>query len=119
MEAPDPAAGPPAGGSVAEAPSERVLPGTPAGRIGDVASRPATAGDRILANLSQDPVQAPAQAGPPAADPPGASPAVDIGRPMDRLELQMQVAEIRAKTGLAVSATQKATQGVDTLLKSQ
>ena len=119
MEAPDAAPGPPADGGVAKAALDRVQPDTPAGQFGNVPSQAATAGDRILANMSRNPVRTPAQAGPQAIDPVGAKPSIDIGPPMDSLELQMQVARVKAATGLAVSATQKSSQGVDTLLKSQ
>ena len=119
MEAPDAAAGTPADGNVAKAAFDQVQPGTPPGQVGNVPSQATTAGDRILANMSRNPVRTPAEAGPRVIDPVGANPSVDIGPPMDSLELQMQVAEIKEATGLAVSATQKSSQGVDTLLKSQ
>ena len=119
MEAPDATAGTPADGGVTKAQFDQAQPSTAADRVGFVSSRQPTAGDRILANMSRDPVRAPAEAGPRVAEPVGATPSIDIGRPMDRLELQMQVAEVKATTGLAVSATQKSSQGVDTLLKSQ
>ena len=118
MEAPDAAGGTPADGSVAKAGLDRVQPGTPAGEAGN-GPQAATAGDRILANVSRNSVRTPAEAGPQAVDPVTAKPSIDIGHPMRTLELQMQVARIKEATGLAVSATQKSSQGVDTLLKSQ
>ena len=119
MEAPDTTVGAPADGSVANAPMDEVRASAPADQVVEVASSPSTPGDRILANLSGSPVRAPAAAGPPVTEPAGAGPSIDIGRPMDRIELQLQVARVKATTGLAVSATQKSSQGVDTLLKSQ
>ena len=119
MEAPDATVGTPTDGGVAKAAFDRTQPSTPANRIDDVPLRASTVGDRILANLSQDPVRTPAEAGPQAIDPVGAKPSIDIGRPMDTLEAQLRVAQIKETTGLAVSVTQKSSQGVDTLLKSQ
>ena len=119
MEAPDAAPGPPADGSVAKAALDRAQPGTPAGHAGNVPPQAATPGDRILANMSRDPVRTPAGTDPRVVDPVGAKPSIDIGSAMDSLELQMQVARVRETTGLAVSVTQKSSQGVDTLLKSQ
>lgn len=115
MEAPDAAAGT----NVAKVAFDKVQPGTPTGQVGNVPSQATTAGDRILANMSGNPVRTPVEAGPQVIDPVGAKPSIDIAPPMDSLELQMQVAEIKEATGLAVSATQKSSQGVDTLLKSQ
>jgi len=119
MEAPDAPAGTSADGNVAKAALDQARPSTPAGEVGDVPLHATTAGDRILANMSTNPVRTPAEAGPQAIDPVGAKPSIDIGSAMDSLELQMQVARIRETAGLAVSATQKSSQGVDTLLKSQ
>ena len=120
MDAPDATVGTPADAGVATAPFGQAQPSTPAGQVGDVPSRASTAGDRILANVSRNPVRAPADAAPQfTTDPVGAKPSIEIGRPMDTLELQTQVAQLKATTGLAVSATQKSSQGVDTLLKSQ
>lgn len=119
METPDAAPGTPTDGSVANAAFDQVQQGTPAGQVGNVPSQATTAGDRILANMSQNPVRTPAEAGPQVIDPVDAKPSIDIGSPMDSLELQMQVAQVKEATGLAVSATQKSSQGVDTLLKSQ
>ena len=119
MEAPDAARGTPADGSVAKAAVDQTRPGTPSGEVGNIPSHATTAGDRILANMSRNPVRMPAEAGPQVIDPVGAKPTIDIGPPMDSLELQMQVAQVKEATGLAVSATQKSSQGVDTLLKSQ
>ena len=119
MDAPQASGGTPAGGGaegVAIDPTEAV---NPAGQVGDVPSGAPTIGDRILANMSRNPVRTPAEAGPRAVDPVGAKPSVDIGSAMDRLELQMQVAQVKETAGLAVSATQKSSQSVDTLLKSQ
>ena len=119
MEAPDAAAGTPADQGVAKAALDQARPGNPAGQVGDVPSHAATVGDRILANMSRSPVRTPAEAGMRATDPVGATQPIDIGDPMDRLEIQMQVARIKETAGLAASATQKSSQGVDTLLKSQ
>ena len=119
MQAPRPTAGSPADGGVAEAQLDRTPPSTQASHAGDNPARAPTAGDRILANMSQSPVQAPAQSGPQAVHSVDARPSVDIGRPMDSFELQMQVAQIRETAGVAVGATQKSSQDVDTLLKSQ
>ena len=119
MQAPGATAGTPADGGVAAAPVDRVQPNNPTGPAGGVSSPEPTAGDRILANMSRGPVGAPAQAVPQAAEPVGAKPSIDIGSPMDSFELQMQVAQVKATTGLAASATQKSAQDVDTLLKSQ
>ena len=119
MEAPDAASGTPADGSVARAAFDQAQSGASAGRIGNAAPQAPTVGDRILANMSSSPVRTPAQAGPQVVDPVGAKPSVDLGHPIHTLELQMQVARIKEATGLAVSATQKSSQDVDTLLKSQ
>ena len=119
METPDAASGTPADGSVARAAFDQARPGASAGGIGDAPPQGATAGDRILANMSRNPVRTPAEAGPRVVDPVGAKPSVDIGRPMQALELQMQVTRIKEAAGLAATATQKSSQGVDTLLKSQ
>ena len=119
MEAPDAAQGTPADGSVAKAALDQAQPGVPAGQVDNVPLQATTVGDRILANMSGNPVRTPAEAGPQVIDPVGTKPSIDIGSPMDSLELQMQVARVKEVTGLAVSATQKSSQGVDTLLKSQ
>ena len=119
MEAPDAAPGPPADGGVANAALDRARPATPPGEVGNVPPQAVTTGDRILANMSRTPVRTPAETGPRAIDPVGAKPSIDIGSAMDSLELQMQVARVKEATGLAVSVTQKSSQGVDTLLKSQ
>ncbi len=73
-----------------------------------------TAGDRILANMTRGPVHAPG-----GVDAVGPRPSIDLGDPMRSVEIQMEVAEIKASTGLAAAAVQKTSQGVDTLLKSQ
>lgn len=119
MEAPDAAVGTPADGGVARAAFDQAQPGTPAGQVDNVPLQATTAGDRILANMSRNPVRTPAEAGPQVIDPVGPKPSIDIGPPTDSLELQIQVARIKATIGLAVSTTQKSSQGVDTLLKSQ
>ena len=119
MEAPDAARGAPADGGVAKAAFGQAQPGAPAGEIGNVPSQAATVGDRILANVSRNIVRTPAEAGSRVVDPAAARPSIDIGRPMHALELQMQITRIKEAAGLAVSATQKSSQGVDTLLKSQ
>ena len=119
MEASDAAPGAPADGGVANAALDQTRPGAPVGQVGNVSSQATTVGDRILANMSSSPVRTPAEAGPQAVDPVAAKPSIDLGHPMHTLELQMQVARIKEATGLAVSATQKSSQGVDTLLKSQ
>ena len=119
MEAPDAAVGAPADGSVAISPMDQARPSTPADPVSNVPLHASAPGDRILANLSGSPVRAPAEAGPPVTERPGAKPSIDIGRPMDTIELQLEVARVTATTGLAISATQKSSQGVDTLLKSQ
>ena len=119
MEAPDATVGKPAEGGIAQATFNQAQPSTPAGEVGDVPSHAPTAGDRILANMSRNPVQTPAEAAPQVTHPVGARHSIDIGSATDRLELQMQVAQVKATTGLAVGATQKSSQGVDTLLKAQ
>lgn len=78
---------------------------------------PTSIGDRILANMSGGPV-APPNA-PADIDPVQARPGIDVGDPMDGLEVQMRVAELKAETGLATAGVQKTTQAADTLLKSQ
>lgn len=72
---------------------------------------PTSVGDRILASMSGGP-----KGGPEAVP---ARPGIDVGDPMDGLDVQMRVAEIKAETGLATAAVQKTTQAADTLLKSQ
>lgn len=119
MEAPDATVGTPADGGVARAAFARTPPSTPAGEVDDVPPRASTVGDRILANLSRSSVRAPAEDGQQVVGPPAENPIIDGGRPMDSLELQLQVARVKETIGLAASATQKSSQGVDTLLKSQ
>ena len=119
MDAPDATVGTPADAGVATAPFGQAQPSTPAGQVGDVPSHAPTAGDRILANMSRNPVQTPAEAAPQVTHPVGAKHSIDIGSATDRVELQMEVARVKATTGLAVGATQKSSQGVDTLLKAQ
>ena len=119
MEAPDAPAGTPTDGGVARAAFDRTPPSAPAGEVDDVPPRASTVGDRILANLPRSAVRSPAEAGQPVVGPPTGNPPVDIARPMESLELQIEVARIKETIGLAVSATQKSSQGVDTLLKSQ
>ena len=119
MEAPDSVPGTPADGSVPKTAFDQVQPGTAADQAANVPPHATTAGDRILANMSRSPVETPADAGPRATDPVRATHSIDIGDPMDRLEIEMQMARVKEATGLAVSATQKSSQGVDTLLKSQ
>ena len=114
MEAPQ------GGASVAEAPGTG-NPGLgqaePAGRA--IHAGPRGVGDRILANLHGNPLQMPDLAGTQATGPVGAKPGIDIGDPENRLALQIKVAEIKTEAGLATAAVQKASQGADTLLKSQ
>lgn len=119
MEAPDPAPGSPADGGVPKAASDQVQPSTAADEVANVSPHATTAGDRILANMSRNPVETPANAGLRATDPVRAPHSIDIGDPMDRLEVEMQMARVKETTGLAVSMTQKSSQDVDTLLKSQ
>ena len=120
MEAPDATVGAPTDGGVAKAAfDDRTSPSLPAGQVDDVPLRASTIGDRILANLSRNPVRTPAEADRQVVDIPTEKPSIDIARPMDSLELQIQVARIKETIGLAASATQKSSQGVDTLLKSQ
>ena len=76
-------------------------------------------GDRILASLHRSPPHIPDPAGTRATGPVGATPGIDIGDPENSLALQIRVAEIKTEVGLATAAVQKASQGVDTLLKSQ
>ena len=119
MESPDATVGAPTGEGVAKAAFDQAQPGTPAGQVGNVPLQATTAGDRILANMSRNPARTPAEAGPQVIDPASPKPSIDIGPPMDSLEVQMQIARVKETVGLAVSATQKSSQGVDTLLKSQ
>ena len=81
------------------------------------AGGPTSIGDRILANMSGGPVAAPSA--PPGIDPVQARPGIDVGDPMDDVDVQIRVAELKAETGLATAAVQKTTQAADTLLKSQ
>ena len=83
------------------------------------AGTPPVVGDRILANLHGSPLQMPDLAGTQATGRVGATPGIDIGDPENRLALQIKVAEIKTEVGLATTTVQKASQGVDTLLKSQ
>ncbi len=119
MEAPDPATGTPADGSVPKAAFDQVQPDTAADQVANVSPHATTAGDRILANMSRSPVETPADADPRTTDPVRATHSIDIGDPMDRLEVEMQMARVKETAGLAVSMTQKSSQDVDTLLKSQ
>ena len=119
MDAPDATVGATGDGNMAKATLDQARQSVPSGPAADGPSLQPTAGDRILANLTRDRANVATESGPVVAGPSGTEPSIDIGRPMDRLELEMQVAEFKAETGLAVSATQKTSQGVDTLLKSQ
>lgn len=91
----------------------------PPERPGPVAETGGTpsVGDRILANMGGRPVAGPSDAG--AVDPVGSKPAIDVGDPMDGVQVQLEVAEVKAETGFAAAAVQKTSQGMDTLLKSQ
>lgn len=80
---------------------------------------PTSVGDRILANMSGGPEHTPAASAPAGVDAMRARPGIDVGDPMDSLDVQMRVAELKAETGLATAAVQKTTQAADTLLKSQ
>ena len=81
--------------------------------------QPALIGDRILANLETGPRPAPGVDGTGAAARIGHGSAVDIGDPLDRIEVQMKAAALKEATGLAATAVGKTSQGVDTMLKSQ
>ena len=119
MEAPDATLGAPTDGGVARGAFDETPPSTAAGEVDNIPPRASTVGDRILANFSRSPVQAPADAGQQVVGPSAEKPVIDGGRPMESLELQIKVARIKETIGLAASATQKSSQGVDTLLKSQ
>ena len=109
MESPQSGAPPP---TDARAGSPGPAGAGPAGSLGDTGQTPLV-GDRILANMSAAPVQTP------AAEMPRVTATADIGDPLARIELQMKIAQIKEATGLAATAVQKSSQGVDTLLKSQ
>ena len=113
MESPQPGAAPP---TDAGAGGPGPVDAPPAG--GGTGQTPLV-GDRILANLSSTPVQTPGVEGPHVTASIGDASPMDIGDPLDSIELQMQVARIKEATGLATTAVQKSSQGVDTLLKSQ
>ena len=76
-------------------------------------------GDRILANMGSGSVQPSGTAEARAVDPVRGGTEIAIGDPVQAIEAQMRVAELRAETGLAAAAVQKTSQGMDTLLKSQ
>ena len=101
-----------AGSVDASVPGSGVEGSQPVHQVAD--SGATTPGDRILANMTRGPPHAPG-----GVDAVGARPPIDMGDPMRSLEVQMEVAQIKAATGLAAAAVQKTSQGVDTLLKSQ
>ena len=49
----------------------------------------------------------------------GARSSIDMSGLMDMLHTQAEVAQFRARVGLAAAGVQRSTQGLDTLLKSQ
>ena len=115
MESGQDATGGPAGTGVARPGlDETQRAGSAAG-----AGSPSVVGDRILANLHAGSLQRPELVGTEATGPVGAKPGIDIGDPADRLAMQIKVAEIKTDVALATGTVQKASQGVDTLLKSQ
>ena len=115
MESPDGGAD---GPEVSEAANPSLDQTPPAGRVADPGA-PAAVGDRILANLHLGSPRTLDLAGTEATGPVGAKPGIDIGDSADRLAMQIKVAEIKAEAGLSAAAVQKASQGMDTLLKSQ
>ena len=115
MESPQSGAAPPTN---APAGSPGPAGAGPAGSVGDTGQTPLV-GDRILGNMSAAPVQTPAAEMPRVTATTGEVFPADIGDPLDRIELQMKIAQIKEATGLAATAVQKSSQGVDTLLKSQ
>lgn len=104
-------------GDAATAPDPGAAAAAPEGpgRVGETGTP--SVGDRILANMGGRPVAGPSDAG--AVDPVGSKPAIDVGDPMDAVQVQLDVAEVKAETGFAAAAVQKTSQGMDTLLKSQ
>ena len=115
IESPEGPAGAPESAAVANPGIDRAQP---AGSVADAGSPPVV-GDRILANVHPGALPATGVTGADAAAPVGAKPGIDIGDPMDRLAVQIRVAELKTEVSLATATVQKASQGVDTLLKSQ
>lgn len=79
----------------------------------------ATVGDRILANMASNPVQAQPSVAPGPTDAVRSEQAIDATEPVDLMALQAEVVEVKTTTAMAVGAVHKTTQGVDTLLKTQ
>ena len=103
-----------------------VAPGDPvsgprrtAGVAVDPAGRAPSPGDRVLANtpLGERQARAVRQATP--AETVAARSSIDMGGLMDMLRTQAEIAQFRARVGLAAAGVQRSTQGIDTLLKSQ
>ena len=117
MEAQDQAAGGPGGTHVPPGQFEQTPRAEGTGAPGTVGA-PTLVGDRILANMSGGSPPAPASAAG-GIDSVRARPGIDVGDPMDGVEVQMRVADLKAETGLAVAGVQKTSQATDTLLKSQ
>ena len=83
------------------------------------AGRAEVPGDRVLANtpLAERKAKAVRQGTP--AETVAARSSIDMSGLVDMLHTQAEIAQFRARVGLAAAGVQRSTQGVDTLLKSQ
>ena len=113
-------------GRVGVAPADRAVsdrtvtaPRNAAGQSVSPADRTYALGDRVLANTPLLARQATALRQADPAQAVAARSSVDTGGIIDLLHTQAEIAQFRARVGLAAAGVQKSTQGVDTLLKSQ
>ena len=90
-----------------------------AGTAVDPAGRTHSLGDLVLANTLLSARQATAVRQATPAEAVAAKSSIDTGALIGLLHTQAEVAQFRARVGLAAAGVQKSTQGLDTLLKSQ
>lgn len=94
-------------------------PRNAAGQLVDPAGRTYALGDRVLANTPLLARQATELRQATPAQAVAARSSIDTGGLIDLLHTQAEIAQFRARVGLAAAGVQKSTQGLDTLLKSQ
>lgn len=76
-------------------------------------------GDRVLVNTPISARKATALRRATPAEAVAAKSSIDTSRLVDLLHTQAEIAQFRARVGLAAAGVQRSTQGLDTLLKSQ
>ncbi len=76
-------------------------------------------GDRVLVNTPISSRKATALRRATPAEAVAAKSSIDTSRLVDLLNTQAEIAQFRARVGLAAAGVQRSTQGLDTLLKSQ